>query len=77
MSPLQNSCPKVSLSFFTKVHSLSSLFFNLQRFKTWVASVASLLFFTHLVTEGSYCARMYENGKMRPVETIPGIGGRG
>jgi hypothetical protein len=22
-----------------------------------------------------YCVHMYENGKMRPVETIPGVGG--
>jgi hypothetical protein len=24
-----------------------------------------------------YCIHMYINGKMRPVQTIPGIGGRG
>jgi hypothetical protein len=24
-----------------------------------------------------YCALIYENGKMRPVETVPGMGGEG
>jgi hypothetical protein len=35
---------------------------------------------THCLNNKSfwkYYVLMYENGKMRPVETIPGMGGRG